>query len=66
MIERLALKPVELAEALNCSRAKAYDLIASGEIPTIQVGADRRVTLAAVKAWMARQEKKGKVRRTDR
>jgi len=57
MTERLAYKPAELAEALGCSRAKAYELIASKEIESIKIGKDTRVPIACVQKWMAKQLK---------
>ena len=57
MTERLAYKPAELAEALGCSRAKAYELIASREIESIKVGTDTRVPVSCVQKWMAKQLK---------
>jgi excisionase family DNA binding protein len=33
------LKPIEVAEQLRVSRAKAYELIASRKIPSIKAGA---------------------------
>jgi len=57
MTERLAYKPTELAEALGCSRAKAYELIATKEIESIKVGKDTRVPVASVQKWMAKQLK---------
>jgi excisionase family DNA binding protein len=53
MIERLLLRVVEAAEALGVSRAKAYELIASGEIPSVKLGGCVRVPLAALEVWIA-------------
>lgn len=53
--ERLLLRPTEAAEAIGVSRAKAYALIASKEIPSIRVGGSVRVPLDALRAWIARQ-----------
>ena len=57
MVERLALKPLEVAEALGCSRAKAYELIASGEIESIKVGTDTRVPVTSLKAYVVKKLK---------
>jgi excisionase family DNA binding protein len=53
MPEPLLLRPVEAAEALRISRAKVYALIASGELPHVQVGRFARVPVGALRAWIA-------------
>ena len=40
--ERL-LKPAEVADILQISKAKAYSLLQSGEIPTVRIGVLVRV-----------------------
>lgn len=55
-IERLAYRVPEVGIALGISRAKAYDLIARGELPSIRVGSSIRVPVAALREWIARQE----------
>ena len=55
MTDRLMLRVVEAAEALGVSRAKAYELIAAGEIPSVRIGGCVRVPLDALRAWIARQ-----------
>lgn len=46
------LTPQHLMTILNCSRSKAYELLASGEIPSIRVGRSIRVTRADLIRWM--------------
>jgi excisionase family DNA binding protein len=36
--------PDEVAEILHCSRRKVFDLIGSGELRSIKIGALRRIT----------------------
>lgn len=55
MIERLMYRPVEAAEAIGISRSKIYELIASREIPSVEIGGVRRVPIDALKAWAAKQ-----------
>jgi excisionase family DNA binding protein len=50
---KLMLRPGEAAEALGFSRSKTYELIASGELPSVRVGSSRRVPLEQLKAWIA-------------
>jgi excisionase family DNA binding protein len=54
--ERLALRPEEAAAALGISRAKAYQLIATGELPSFKMGGNRRVSAEALRAFVARLE----------
>lgn len=57
MPERLAYKVTAVAEKLDCSRAKAYQLVQSGELESIKIGNDRRVTDTALKAYLEKQRK---------
>lgn len=52
---RLLLRPAEVAEALGVGRSKAYELIASGMIPSITVDKSRRVPADALRKWVADQ-----------
>jgi excisionase family DNA binding protein len=45
----------ELQEILGIGRTKAYDLVASGELPAIRVGRAIRVRLADLDRWAERQ-----------
>ena len=53
--ERLLLRPSEAAEAIGVSRSKAYELIATGEIPSVTVGGCKRVPVDALRQWIHRQ-----------
>ncbi len=44
MIENKLLKADQLANILNISRSKAYQLMRNGEIPTITIGKNVRVS----------------------
>jgi excisionase family DNA binding protein len=54
-MERLLLRPVEAAEAIGVGRSKVYELLASGELPSIRIGGSLRVPVDALRAWIARQ-----------
>lgn len=56
--ERLLLRPAEAAELIGVSRARAYELIAQGEIPSIKLGASIRVPMRALHAWIDQQLEK--------
>lgn len=52
MTERLLLRPAEVAESIGVSRARAYELIAAGEIPSVKIGTSIRVSVQALRAWI--------------
>jgi len=45
----------EVAELLRISRTKVYELMASGQIPTLHLGRSCRVPLAALRDWIDEQ-----------
>ena len=45
----------ELQEILGIGKTRAYDLVASGELPAIRVGRVIRVRLADLNRWAERQ-----------
>jgi excisionase family DNA binding protein len=49
---KLALRPREVAEAIGCSQAKVYDLIARGQLPSVKIGKARRVTVDALRRYL--------------
>ena len=54
-MDRLLLRPVEAAEAIGIGRSKVYELLASGDLPSIRIGGSVRVPVAALQAWIERQ-----------
>lgn len=52
-MEPLLLRPPEVARLLGVSRSRAYELIASGVLPSVRIGRSIRVPLAALRAWIA-------------
>jgi excisionase family DNA binding protein len=53
----LLLRPAEASEMLGVSRAKCYELIASGQIPSVKLGGCVRVPLEEFKTWVRDQVK---------
>ncbi len=51
-MERLLLRPVEVAETLGIARSKVYEMLASGEIPSLRIGKSVRVPVDALHAWV--------------
>ena len=50
----LAVRPERVAEMLDISRAKVYELLAAGELPSISIGRVRLVLVAEVEAYLYR------------
>jgi excisionase family DNA binding protein len=55
MNDKLAVKPARVAEFLEISRSKTYELIAAGDIPSIRVGGSIRVPVDALREWLAKK-----------
>lgn len=55
MTDRLLYRPAEAADAIGVSRARAYELIASGVLPSIRIGGSIRVPVDARRQWIGAQ-----------
>lgn len=55
--DRLLYRPPEAAAVLAISLARLYELLASGEIRSLKIGSSRRITRAALEAFVLRLEK---------
>ena len=51
----LTLNVKEAAAELRISRSKAYELIASGQLPSIRIGSSVRIPFDALREFIARQ-----------
>jgi excisionase family DNA binding protein len=58
-VERLLLRPYEVAEALGICRSKAYSLIGDGTIPSVRIGGSVRVPLDQLKKWIGAKMEAG-------
>ena len=52
-MDRMLLRVTEVAEALGIGRSKAYELVASGTLPSVRIGASVRVPADALRNWIA-------------
>lgn len=50
--DRALLRVEEAAEMLGISRARAYELAASGVIPSVRIGRSRRVPVRQLEEWI--------------
>ncbi|MBA2669255.1 MAG: helix-turn-helix domain-containing protein [Gemmatimonadetes bacterium] len=55
-MDKLLLRPVEAAEVIGIGRSKVYELLASGELPSIRIGGCIRVPVEALREWIARKQ----------
>jgi excisionase family DNA binding protein len=51
-VDLLLLKPEEVAECLNIGRSKVYELMRAGDLPSVHIGACRRIPRAAVESYL--------------
>lgn len=58
--QRLLLRPTEAAVALGISRSKCYELIASGDLPSIRLGNVVRIPLGELQRWIDSQVRTGR------
>jgi excisionase family DNA binding protein len=57
--QRLLLRIIEVAETLGIGRTKIYELIATGELPTIRVGRAVRISVSTFQKWFEAREEQG-------
>lgn len=58
MADKLLLRVSEAAERCSIGRSTAYELLASGQLPSVRVGRAVRVPVRALEAWIEEQGKK--------
>jgi excisionase family DNA binding protein len=56
----LAYRPTKAAQLVDIGRSKFYELVARGAIPTVIIGGQRRVTLAALLDLLDNDENPGR------
>ncbi len=54
-MDKLLLKPLEVAELLGIGRSKTYELIGAGLIPSVRIGTSVRVPTDSLRAWISKQ-----------
>ena len=53
-IEPLLVRVEEAARILSLSRSTIYEMMDSGELPSVRWGTARRIPMAALRAWVER------------
>ncbi len=51
-VVRLLLRPEEVAEALNVGRSTVFELLRTGELRSVKIGALRRISTDAVAEYL--------------
>ena len=54
-IEPLLVRVEEAARMLSLSRSTIYEMMDAGELPSVRRGTARRIPVAALRAWVAKQ-----------
>jgi len=54
-IEPLVVKPKVAWKLLGCGNTRGYELLAAGELESYKDGRSRKITVASIKAFVARQ-----------
>ena len=54
-IEPLVVKPRAAWKMLGCSNTRGYELLAAGELESYKDGRSRKITVASIKAFIARR-----------
>ena len=54
-VEPLLVRVEEAARILSLSRSTIYEMMDAGELPSVRRGAARRIPVAALREWVARQ-----------
>lgn len=54
-LEPLLVRVEEAARMLSLSRSTIYEMMDSGELPSVRRGAARRIPVSALRAWVERQ-----------
>ena len=58
-LEPLQVGVVEAGRLLGYSRAKIYEMLQRGELPSTRQGTARRIPLAALRAWVEAHSREG-------
>ena len=56
---KIAVDVAEAASQVSISRAKFYQLVMAGEVPSFKVGSRRLVPLSSLRAWAEEQAASG-------
>ncbi len=55
-MDKLLLKPMEAAETLGIGRSRMYEMLATGEIPSVRIGRSIRIQVKVLNEWIKERE----------
>ena len=55
-MEKMLLKPQEAQEVLGLGRSRVYEMLATGELPSIRIGHSIRIPVKALDEWIEKQQ----------
>ena len=58
-MDKLLVSVEEAAELLDVGRSTIYDLMRTGELPSVRIGRCRRLPVTGLQAYFAKQEADG-------
>ncbi len=58
-MDKLLLKPMEVAETLGIGRSRMYEMLAIGEIPSVRIGKSIRIPVKALNEWVDNRSQAG-------
>jgi excisionase family DNA binding protein len=53
-MEKLLLRPIEAADAIGVGRSQIYQLLKSGQLPSVRIGKSVRVPVNSLRDWIER------------
>lgn len=51
-MDKMLLKPAEVGELLGLGRSRIYELLASGELPSLRIGRSIRIPVNRLQQWI--------------
>ncbi len=58
-MDKLLLKPMEVAETLGIGRSRMYEMLATGEIPSVRIGKSIRIPVRSLNEWVDNRSQAG-------
>jgi excisionase family DNA binding protein len=57
---RLLVRVEEAARLCDISRSRMYELVATGEVPSVSIGRSRRIPVDGLRDWIEAQTRPGR------
>lgn len=55
-MDKMLLKPSEAQEVLGLGRSRVYEMLSTGELPSIRIGHSIRIPVKALEEWIEKQQ----------